>query len=124
MLIPGVCPAESSEEVRKELGLAALEPIPLDLAHKVARVTGVIIAGKKSVERRHYLNSLPPDADKILHAVRTHWEVENLLHWCLDVQFADDCARARTGYVAHTLALVRHTALNPIRLNTSAQGQH
>lgn len=78
-----------------------------------------IVAGKKSVERRHYISSLPPDADKIAHAVRSHWEVENRLHWCLDVQFADDYARARTGHVAHNLALVRHIALNLIRLNTS-----
>lgn len=78
-----------------------------------------IVGGKKSVERRHYISSLPPDADKIAHAVRSHWEVENRLHWCLDVQFADDYARARTGHVAHNLALVRHVVLNLIRLNTS-----
>lgn len=78
-----------------------------------------IVGDKKSVERRHYISSLPPDADKIAHAVRSHWDVENRLHWCLDVQFSDDDARARTGYVAHNLALVRHIALNLIRLNTS-----
>ena len=78
-----------------------------------------IVGGKKGVERRHYISSLPPDADKIAHAVRSHWEVENRLHWCLDVQFADDYARARTGHVAHNLALVRHIVLNLIRLNTS-----
>ena len=78
-----------------------------------------IVGGKKSVERRHYISSLPPDVDKIAHAVRSHWEVENRLHWCLDVQFADDYARARTGHVAHNLALVRHVVLNLIRLNTS-----
>ena len=41
------------------------------------------------------------------------------LHWCLDVQFGDDYARGRTGHVAHNLALVRHIALNLLRLNTS-----
>ena len=43
------------------------------------------------------------------------------LHWCLDVQFCDDYARARSGHVAHNLALVRHIALNLIRLNTSVK---
>ncbi len=43
------------------------------------------------------------------------------LHWCLDVQFGDDYARARSGHVAHNLALVRHIALNLIRLNTSVK---
>jgi len=75
--------------------------------------------GKTTVERRHYISSLAPDADKIARAVRSHWEVENRLHWCLDVQFGDDYARARTGHVAHNLALVRHIALNLIRLHTS-----
>lgn len=78
-----------------------------------------IVGDKTTVERRHYISSLPPDADKIAHAVRSHWEVENRLHWCLDVQFNDDYARARTGHVAHNLALVRHIALNLIRLDTS-----
>lgn len=77
------------------------------------------VGGKRTVERRHYISSLPPDADKIAHAVRSHWEVENRLHWCLDVQFNDDYARARTGHVAHNLAVVRHIALNLIRLDTS-----
>lgn len=43
------------------------------------------------------------------------------LHWCLDVKFGDDYARARTGHVAHNLALVRHIALNLIRLNSSVK---
>lgn len=77
------------------------------------------VGGKTTVERRHYISSLPPDADKIARAVRSHWEVENCLHWCLDVQFGDDYARARAGHIAHNLALVRHIALNLIRLDTS-----
>jgi len=78
-----------------------------------------IVGGKTITERRHYISSLAPDADKIARAVRSHWEVENRLHWCLDVQFGDDYARARSGHVAHNLALVRHIALNLIRLDTS-----
>ena len=53
--------------------------------------------------------------------MRSHWEIENRLHWCLDVQFGDDYARARSGHIAHNLALVRHIALNLIRLNTSVK---
>ena len=77
------------------------------------------VGEKTSVERRYYIGSVAPDAEKFMHAVRSHWEVENRLHWCLDVQFGDDYARARAGHVAHNLALVRHIALNLIRLNTS-----
>ena len=52
-------------------------------------------------------------------AIRSHWEVENRLHWCLDGQFGDDYARGRIGRIAHNLALLRHMALNPIQLDTS-----
>ena len=79
------------------------------------------IGDRTSVERRYYIGSLAPDAEKFMRTVRSHWEVENRLHWCLDVQFGDDYARARTGHVAHNLALVRHIALNLIRLNTSVK---
>lgn len=74
---------------------------------------------RTSTERVGYISSLPAEAEPIAQAVRSHWEVENRLHWCLDVQFGDDYARARCGHVAHTLALVRHMALNLIRLDTS-----
>lgn len=75
-----------------------------------------IVAGQRSTEIRHYISSLPPDAETIARAVRSHWEVENRLHWCLDVQFGDDYARARTGHVAHNFAIVRHLALNLLRM--------
>ena len=79
------------------------------------------VGEKTSVERRHYIGSVAPNAKKFKLAVRNHWEVESRLHWCLDVQFGDDYARARAGHVAHNLALVRHIALNLIRLNTSVK---
>ncbi|PLX72885.1 MAG: ISAs1 family transposase [Azoarcus sp.] len=77
------------------------------------------VAERTSTERVDYISSLPAGAERIAVAIRSHWEVENRLHWCLDVQFGDDYARARTGHVAHNLALVRHMALNLIRLDTS-----
>ncbi|MDY0037792.1 MAG: ISAs1 family transposase [Zoogloea oleivorans] len=79
------------------------------------------VGEKTSVERRYYISSFAPDAEKFMRAVRSHLEVENRLHGYLNVQFGDDYARARTGHVAHNLALVRHIALNLIRLNTSVK---
>jgi predicted transposase YbfD/YdcC len=48
------------------------------------------VRGKSSTETRYYLCSLEADAKKVWHAVRTHWEVENKLHWTLDVIFGED----------------------------------
>lgn len=75
-----------------------------------------------STERCYYISSLAADAEKIAQAVRSHWEVENRLHWCLDVQFNDDQSRVREGYAANNLAIVRHIVLNLVRLNTSRKG--
>lgn len=75
------------------------------------------VSDRTRTERVCYISSSPADAERIAQEVRSHWEVMNRLHWCLDVQFGDDYSRA--GHVAHNLALVRHMALNLIRLDTS-----
>ena len=74
------------------------------------------IKGKTTVEHRFCISSLPADAARLNRAVRLHWRVENSLHWCMDVAFGDDQMRARTGNAAHNFAVVRHFALNLIRL--------
>lgn len=73
--------------------------------------------GKTSLEQRCYISSLPADAARLNQAVRLHWRVENSLHWCMDVAFGDDQMRARTGHAAHNFAVMRHFALNLIRLD-------
>ena len=75
------------------------------------------IHGKTSVEWRLYISSLPANAERLLTAIRAHWSVENRLHWCMDVAFADDQMRARTGHAAHNLAILKHITLNLIRLD-------
>lgn len=72
-----------------------------------------------STERVFYISSLPADAERIARAVRSHWEIENRLHWCLDVQFNEDQSRVRTGYAANNFAIVRHIVMNLLRLNTT-----
>lgn len=82
---------------------------------------GVIVStrtinGKTTTEHRFYISSLSPDAARMNRSVRAHWRVENSLHWCMDVAFGDDQMRARTHHAAHNFAVVRHIALNLIRL--------
>jgi predicted transposase YbfD/YdcC len=73
------------------------------------------VKGKRAVERRYYLSSLPLNAAKFAQAVRQHWSIENPLHWSLDVTFREDQSRARTKYAAQNLATLRRLALNLIR---------
>ena len=75
------------------------------------------IQGKTTRERRFYLSSLPAEASRLLSAIRAHWTVENRLHWCMDVAFADDQMLARTQHAAHNLAILKHLTLNLIRLD-------
>ena len=80
------------------------------------------IKGKTSVEQRLYIGSIPVSAKLLAHAVRSHWEVENRLHWCLDVCLNDDQARARVKNSAQNLAIVRRMVLNILRLDKSRKG--
>ena len=77
--------------------------------------------GRTSIERAYYISSLPADAARLARAVRSHWEVENRLHWCLDVQLADDQSRTRSGFAANNLAIARHIVMNLLRLNTTSK---
>lgn len=80
------------------------------------------LKGKTSREERLYLGSIPVQARKFAHAVRSHWEVENRLHWCLDVCLNDDQARARVRNSARNLATVRRMVLNILRLDKTRKG--
>ena len=70
-----------------------------------------------TVEKRYYISSLAPDSQQLAHAIRSHWEVENRLHWCLDVTFHEDACRTRRDHAPHNLNIVRKIAMNLLRLN-------
>jgi|SRR6266853_71600 len=76
-----------------------------------------LLQGKTTLEQRFYISSLAADAERISHAVRAHWSIENRLHWSMDVTFNDDQMRVRTGHAAHNLAVLKHITLNLIRLD-------
>jgi predicted transposase YbfD/YdcC len=68
--------------------------------------------GAVATERRYYLCSKKLDADTFARVVRSHWGIENGLHWVLDVVFHDDLARLRSGHGPANMAIVKHTAMN------------
>ncbi|ECN8543536.1 ISAs1 family transposase, partial [Salmonella enterica subsp. enterica serovar Newport] len=53
----------------------------------------------------------------IAGAIRSHWEVENKVHWVLDVTFNEDDSRIRAGDGAENVAVIRRFALNLARLH-------
>lgn len=80
------------------------------------------VRGKTTAETRYYLSSLSGSAEEILSAVRSHWSIENSLHWVLDVAFREDESRVRIGYAQANLAAVRKLALALLRQEPTGQG--
>jgi len=78
-----------------------------------------ISSGKTTTQKRYYITSLPADAKSILAAVRSHWRVENSLHWVLDVTFDEDQRRNRLGHGPENLSVLRHIAINLCKSNTT-----
>ena len=70
------------------------------------------IKNNTSNETRYYVSSLNTTADKILKAIRSHWAIENSLHWVLDMSFNEDASRIRKENAPHVMAILRHIALN------------
>lgn len=64
---------------------------------------------------RYFLLSKHISAGRLLHVVRSHWSIENRMHWLLDVLFDEDASRARKDHGPENLAVLRRLALNIIR---------
>jgi predicted transposase YbfD/YdcC len=79
------------------------------------------IGQKRSLERRYYISSLKAKASEALHAVRAHWQVENQLHWCLDVSFGEDACRTRVGNGPENLTVMRQIAINLLKQEKSCK---
>jgi predicted transposase YbfD/YdcC len=70
---------------------------------------------KVQTETAYFISSLPADARRLLAAIRSHWRIENSLHWSLDVTFHEDDARLRVGDGAENFAVLRRLALNLLK---------
>jgi predicted transposase YbfD/YdcC len=75
-----------------------------------------------AVEERYYLSSLPADAELLNEAARSHWAVENSLHWVLDVTFHEDASRIRKENAPENFGLLRRLALCLLKRDRSSKG--
>ena len=78
--------------------------------------------GKNSQETRYYITSLEADPEKLNQAIRSHWAVENNLHWSLDVVFNEDSLLKKKDYSARNFNMVAKIALTLLEKEQSMKG--
>jgi len=82
----------------------------------IARITATrTLGGKTAAETRFYITDDTTDPKRILADTRSHWAIENTLHWTLDMSFGEDACRIRTHNAPLAIATIRHVALNLIQ---------
>jgi predicted transposase YbfD/YdcC len=87
-----------------------------DLACVVLVEVDRTVNDKTTTEQRYYISSKKHlRAKTALSIVRSHWGIENELHWVLDVAFREDDCRVRAGYAAENFAVMRHITLNLLK---------
>jgi len=117
-------------ETRRTFAIGNLEAIDgLDFKAKWAGLQSLALVestreinGSSTTESRYYISSLPADAKIIGDSVRSHWCIENSLHWVMDVTFHEDYARNRKDNSAANMSTMRHFALNLIKQDKTAKG--
>ena len=88
---------------------------------KVESRRELLAEGQVEEETRYYLSSLPGEAGQIGAAVRSHWGVENGLHWVMDMVFRDDECRIRSENAPSNFTTIKHMASNLLR---RGKGKH
>jgi predicted transposase YbfD/YdcC len=73
------------------------------------------ISGKIEQEKRFYITSLMMLAHLVGPAIRSHWSIENSLHWVMDMLFRDDECRVRTDHAPANFTTIKHMAYNLLR---------
>jgi predicted transposase YbfD/YdcC len=86
-------------------------------AERTIKATGE----KQKEEVRYYISSLASDAPSFNKYIRTHWGIENHLHWTLDVVFHEDQSMKRAGHAAENFALINRIALNLLKADKDSK---
>jgi len=85
---------------------------------RVIKITSTTLSyGKHSMEKHYYISSLNVDAKTFAHIIRSHWKIENSLHYVKDVSFDEDSSRIRTDQAPLISTMIRSLAINIMNIN-------
>lgn len=88
------------------------------MVKSILKVTAKVINyGKVTNETRYYISDLTENAATFSHIIRSHWKIENSLHYVKDVAFLEDFNRMRTSQIPTVTSLLRSLAINILNLN-------
>lgn len=76
---------------------------------------------KTETTSRYFISSWHASAQAFMVAIREHWQIENGLHWVLDIAFREDESRIRKDHAPQNMAVLRHLALNLLKQETSVK---
>jgi predicted transposase YbfD/YdcC len=113
-------------EIRQVWAVPVTQLLPLHRQGQWAGLTTVVMVrstrqlwNKTTTEVRFYMSSLEAEAERHNLVIRSHWGIENSLHWVLDVTFNEDASRVRQGYAAENLGLLRRLCVNLLKRESS-----
>ena len=113
---------------REEIRNYFVCPVPEDLPDRsrwpMLKAIGIVISstqrdGKDCGAVRYYILSQYLSGRRFAEAVRSHWGIENSLHWQLDVTFQEDQCRIRKGHADANFSILRRTALSLLKNESS-----
>lgn len=88
------------------------------MVRRLLKITAKVVRyGNVSYETRYYISNLTVTAKEFLHIIRSHWAIENSLHYIKDVAFLEDFNRMRTDQIPVVTSLLRSLAINLLNIN-------